>query len=93
MAFKFGGFPCGSGGKESACNAGGLVSISGEGNGNPLQHSCLGKSHGQRSLVGYNLWCCKELGMTKRLTLSLLLEYLFTKHDVRPLLNLKVNKP
>ena len=31
--------------------------------------------------------------MTKRLTLSLLLEYLFTKHDVRPLLNLKVNKP
>ena len=25
----------------------------GEGNGNPLQYSCLEKSHGQKSLVGY----------------------------------------
>ena len=30
-----------------------------------------GKSHGQRSLVGYSLWACKELDMTKRLTLPL----------------------
>ena len=46
------GFPCGSVGKESACNAGDLDSIPGlgrsfgrsplgEGNGNPLQYSCL----------------------------------------------------
>ena len=41
------GFPGGSVGKESACNAGdtglipGLGRSSGEGNGNPLQHSCL----------------------------------------------------
>ena len=28
---------------------------SGEGNGIPLQYSCLGKSHGQKSLVGYSL--------------------------------------
>ena len=41
------GFPCGSSGKESACNAGDLGSIPalgrspGEGNGNPLQYSCL----------------------------------------------------
>ena len=41
------GFPCGSDGKASACNAGdpGLIPVSGrspgEGNGNPLQHSCL----------------------------------------------------
>ena len=40
-------FPGGSAGKESACNAGDLGSIpgsgrsSGEGNGNPLQYSCL----------------------------------------------------
>ena len=40
-------FPHGSDGKESACNAGDLGSIPesgrslGEGNGNPLQHSCL----------------------------------------------------
>ena len=27
--------------------------IPGEGNGNPLQYSCLEKFHGQRSLVGY----------------------------------------
>ena len=27
-----------------------------EGNGNPLQYSCLEKSHGQRSLVGCSLW-------------------------------------
>ena len=42
-------FPCGSPGKESACNAGDLGSIPGSGrslpggqNGNPLQYSCLG---------------------------------------------------
>ena len=42
------GFPGGSDGKESACNAGDLSSNPGsgrspeEGNGNPLQYSCLG---------------------------------------------------
>ena len=42
------GFPCSSVGKESACNARdpGLIPGSGrspgEGNGNPLQYSCLG---------------------------------------------------
>ena len=41
------GFPCGSDGKASACNAGdpslipGSGRSPGEGNGNPLQHSCL----------------------------------------------------
>ena len=41
------GFPGGSDGKESACNAGdlglipGLGRSPGEGNGNPLQYSCL----------------------------------------------------
>ena len=44
------GFPSGSEGKEPACNAGDLGSIpglgrsAGEGNGNPLQHSCLENS-------------------------------------------------
>ena len=32
----------------------------GEGNGNPLQYSCLEKPHGQRSLVGYSPQDCKE---------------------------------
>ena len=42
--------------KESTCNAGDLGLIPGlgrspeEGHGNPLQYSCLGKFHGQRSL-------------------------------------------
>ena len=31
----------------------------GGGNGNPLQYSCLKKSHGQRRLVGYSLWSHK----------------------------------
>ena len=30
-----------------------------------------GKSHGQRSLVGYSLWGCKELDMTEQLTPTL----------------------
>ena len=44
------GLPCNSNSKEPACNAGdqgsipGLGSSSGEGNGNPLQYSCLDNS-------------------------------------------------
>ena len=65
------GFPGGSDGKESACNEGDLGSIPGlgrfpgEGNGNPLQHSCLEKPHGQRSLAGYRTWGRKESDMTE----------------------------
>ena len=46
----FWGFPSGSNGIESTCNAGdpgsipGLVRFPGEGNGNPLQYSCLENS-------------------------------------------------
>ena len=35
------------------------------GNGNPLQHSCLENSNGQRSLVGYSPWVQKELDTTE----------------------------
>ena len=51
------GFPCGSDGKESACNEGDLGSIAelgrspGEGKGYPLHYSCLENPHGQRSLA------------------------------------------
>ena len=54
------GFPGGSDGEESACSAGdlglipGLGRSPGEGYGNPLPVFLLGKSHGQRSLVGYS---------------------------------------
>ena len=53
------GFPGGSDGKKPACNARnlGLIARSarslGEGNGYPLQYSCLGELHGKRSLAGY----------------------------------------
>ena len=53
------GFPGGSDGKESACNAGDLGSIPGpgrspgEGNGNPLQYSCL-ENPMESSLAGYS---------------------------------------
>ena len=64
-----GGFPGGSEGKESACNAGDLGLISGlgrspgEGNGYPLR--LPGESHGQRSLVGYRPWGRRELCTTE----------------------------
>ena len=50
------GFPGGSDGKESACNAGDLALIPGlgispgEGNDNPLQYSCLEKSLDREAL-------------------------------------------
>ena len=59
--------------EESACNAGDLGSIPGsgkspgEGNDNPLQYSCLKKTHGQRSLVGCSPKGRKELDMTAQL--------------------------
>ena len=59
-------FPGSSDSKASAYNAGesGLIIGSGkssaEGNGSPLQYSCLEKSHGQRRVVGYSPWSCKE---------------------------------
>ena len=59
----------GSDGKESACTAGDLGSIPGsgrspgEGNGNPLQYSCLENSMDRGS------WQATELDMTEQLTL------------------------
>ena len=55
------GFPGGSVVKNLPANAGNTGSIPGserspeDGNGNPLQYSCLGKSHGLRTLAGYSL--------------------------------------
>jgi len=67
------GFPGGSDGNESACNAGdlgtipGLRRFPGGGHGNPLQYSGLENPHGQRTLAGYSPWGCKELDMTEQL--------------------------
>ena len=57
------GFPGGSVGKESACNAGdpgdmgsvpGSGRFPGRGHSNPLQYSCLENPTHKRSLVGYS---------------------------------------
>ena len=65
IAFNIQAFPGGSDGKESACNAGGLGSIPGsgrspgEGNGNPLQCSCLENPMDRRA------WWAAVHGVTK----------------------------
>ena len=69
-------FPCGSAGKESSRSAGDLGSIPGlgrspgEGKGYPLQYSGPETPHGQRSLMGYSLWGCKETDMTEQLSIA-----------------------
>ena len=77
-------FPGGSDGKASAYNAGDLGSIpelgisSGEGNGTPLQYSCL-ETHGRRSVVGYTPWGHKESDMTERLHFILMITFVIIK--------------
>ena len=62
------GFPNGSVGKESACNAGEPGSVPGlrrspeEGNGNPLQYSCLEKT------MDRGAWQATAHGVTKSQT-------------------------
>ena len=69
--------PCGSAGKESACNVGdlgftpGLGRSPGEGKGYPLQYSCLGNPmdcivHG---------WGCKESDRTEQPSFFKLYQY------------------
>ena len=54
-----------------------------EGNGYPLQYFLLGKSRGQRSLVGYSLWGHKESDTTEQLTLSLHFTIVHTRLTTR----------
>ena len=71
------GFPDGSDGKESACNAGGPASIPelgrfpGEGNGNPLQYSCLENPMDREAWRATVHGVAKESDKTEQLTLSL----------------------
>ena len=56
---------------NDACSAGDQCLIPGsgrspgEGNGDPLQYSCLENPHGQRGLTGYSPWGHKELETTE----------------------------
>ena len=69
-------FPGGSGGKASAYNVGDLGSIpgsrrsSGEGNGNPLQYSCLENPMDGRAWQAKSPWGCKESDTTEQLHLK-----------------------
>ena len=73
--YMYMGFHGGSDGKESACNAGDLVSIPrsgrspGEGNGNPLQYSCLENST-DRGGWQATVHEVAESGITEKLTFS-----------------------
>ena len=74
------GFPAGSHGKESACNAENLGLIPGLGRspqggcGNLLQYSCLENPYWQRSLAGYSPWGHKELDTNEWLGAALLVK-------------------
>ena len=82
------GFPGGSDGKESACNAGdlgaipGLVRSPGEGNNNPLKYSCL-----ENSMVR-GAWRAAVCGVTKGPTF--LSDFHFTLADLILCRNLQV---
>ena len=71
------GFPGSSNSKESTCNVGdpslipGLGRSPGEGNGKTTPFFLPGEFHGQRSLVGYSPWGCKESNTTEWLIHSL----------------------
>ena len=70
------GFPGGSDGKEPACNVGdsgsipGLGRSPGEGNGNPLQYSCLENSMDQGAWWAIGPWGHKELCTAEQLRLT-----------------------
>ena len=60
--------PANAGDARDAGSIPGLGRCPGEGNGNPLQYSCLGESHGQRSLVGYGPWGRNKSDTTEHCT-------------------------
>ena len=74
LSLLYMGFPCGSAGKESACNAGDLGSIPGlgrspgEGKGYPLQYSAL-----ENSMDCRIPWGRKESDTTERLSLHFII--------------------
>ena len=73
MAFL--GFPGGSDGQESAYIAGDLGSVlglerfTGEGNGYPLQYSCLENAMGRRA---WQVWGHKQSDLTERAPIELM---------------------
>ena len=89
------GFPGGSDSKESTCNAGDLGFIlgcgrsPGEGNGNPLQYSCLGNPM-DREAWQTTVQGCKGLDVTERLTLIISISP--TPNRISGLLNIEQSR-
>ena len=77
------GLPCSSNGKESACNAGdpgsipGLGRSSGEGNGHPLQYSCL------ETPIDREAWKATVCGVTESDTTEWLLTHTKVKFGLK----------
>ena len=82
------GFPRGSAGEESTCNAGRprfdpwVGKVPWRRKWQPTPVFLPGESHGQRNLTDYSPWGHKELDTTERLTLSLSLPG--AKHHAKP---------
>ena len=82
------GFPCGSAGKESACNAGDLGLIPGwgrspgEGNGHPLQYSCL-----ENPREGEAWWATVHGAAKSRTQILLCIHHLRENQDPAPRLH------
>ena len=74
--YNLGVFPGNSDGKESACNAGDLDLITGwgrslgEGNGNPLQYSCLGNSMDRGAWQAIDHWVTQSQAQLKELKMQ-----------------------
>ena len=85
------GFPDGSDSKETACNAGDWDLIPGsgrspeEGNGNPVQYSCLESPRGQRCPTGYSPRHHKKLDPTEATNKKLSLKGFLMQNSEEPL--------
>ena len=60
--------PANTGDIRDACLIHEMGRSPGGGHDNPLQYFCLESPHGQRSLVHYSPWSCKELDRTEHLS-------------------------
>ena len=90
------GFPGGSDGKKSTCEAGDLGSIPGsgrspgEGNGNPVQYSCLEHPMDKGTQWATVRGVTKELDMTEQLNNNTDLQSALRSQMQKPLLLLRV---
>ena len=65
----------------SAIKKNSIIPFAEEGNGNPLQYSCLENPHGWRSMTGYSPWGRKELDTTEWLTYNAICSDMYATRD------------